>query len=1028
MKKIFLLFAFLALTLFSKPLKASHMAGGNIHVQQLDTLGTYIVYLTVYRDCNGIGLSYPILHAEQNNTILHDTLNSSNLIRVTDITGIGDSCTIQTRCNGGSFYYGIEAYLFADTIDLSGFQACEVAIYYDSYVNRLSPINGPTPPYLPFFVAANINKCMVNSTPYFLHQPTHLIGANQNLSLSYAAADTADNGDSISYELTTPLTGLGSYFTYTGQFTYLRPMTFLGFPIHTLPLPGGYHINPNTGLLQFRPTQANQVAWVAVRVKEWRKINGVSTVISQITQDLMYIVINKPQQTMPVANNLSAYDEQADLQLCSQDTFRMSLDIQDADGDSVFVRWDSLPNGANLSVTHDSNSAAQIEFTWYPGAGRVRTQPYLLNLELRDQACPIANKSYRTYRLFVHDSIPAPQVNVGPDTMLWDFSANLRVAASISNQLNRAVRWTSSGDGHFNRSDTLYPTYIPGTNDKNSCQYSLYCEVLDFGCGGPGGKWIDTLNVIRQYDSLYINAPSAYHFGDTVQLNLLQTPPVKQFLGWRTLGDGSFDDSSKVQAKYTPGSQDWANCSWTILADFQYTGCTVVSDTQHFQRLSNYDYGLAPQQALRGDTIYVEAYLTANSAGSVYWTSLGNGILGDSMASQTWYLPGTQDYANCQSYLQVREWPLGSCFGLADSFTIQKETPAWKAGLSQQLNYGDTAFLQAQPSASSTYQFGYWTSSGDGHFTDSNDANSAYILGTQDWASCVVGIYWNEIDPDCGGRTDSLALVRKSTSIDAGVDLVAYFDSSMSYQLQGWSDTANGITAYWKTLGDGTFSDTLDLNAVYTPGPNDGMSCGALLSLIEYPQGSCTNFDGIRVEIQDSAEVFFSATVDSTTFDTVFFHFQNPGARYVRLINAHGSGTTVILSPYLVAYVLSAADKQDTLVVVNGLSRSPCGPDSWFGANIHPQMRLGTGVLRPMQGVGMYPNPNKGTLKLSFTKAPSHLDRVEVFAADGKQVEVIWELKEGEMELKLKNPIPGIYMLRVLSDNSVYNRSFTVQP
>lgn len=1018
----------LALGLSAKPVKASHIAGGTIHIQQLDTLGNYIVYLNLYRDCNGIALAHPVLHAIANTTEIADTLSAVNRIRVTDITGIGDSCSAQSRCNGGTFPYGMEAHLYADTLNLGSLPVCEVTVYYDAGVSRYAPISGPPPPNQYFFITATINKCLVNSTPYFQNFVPQLIGFNKDQFMSYAAVDSQDMGDSISYDLVTPLVSLNTPITYwpNSNNTYYRPLNFLGYPNHLANWPGGFNLNPNTGLLRFRPTVLNQVTWWAVRVREWRKINGVSTVISQVTYDAMYIMINMPPQVMPTVNNLSIADEQSDVYLCSQDTFRMQFDVQDADGDSVFVKWDGLPAGSNLSVRHDSTSAAQVNFSWFPGSNRVRTQPYFLNLEFRDQACPIANRTSRSIRLFVRDSIPAPHINLGSDTVIRNFSDSLRLAANISNQLNRAIRWTSSGDGHFNRADTLYPTYIPGTNDRTSCQYSLYCEVLDFGCGGPGGKWIDTLNVIREYDSLSINPLNTIYYGDTLSLNLTQTPPVKQFLRWRTMGDGTIVDSSQVQTRYIPGPQDWASCTWGILADYQYTGCTVLSDTQYLTRSSSFNAASALQQALRGDTIFIEAHLDSSRAGSIHWSTLGDGQFGDTLASQTWYLPGTQDYSNCQSTLLVREWPFGSCLGNADSLTILKQIPSWSAGLSQQLKYGDTAYLNAQPAPTSNYQFGYWTSSGDGHFTDSNDAQSAYILGAQDWASCAVGIYWNEIDQACGGRTDSLALVRKSTTIDAGVDLMDYYTPNLSFQLNGWSDTSNGVTAYWKTLGDGTFSDTLDLNAVYTPGTQDKDDCFVLLSLIEYPQGTCTNFDGIRIDIVDTAITLLSVSLDSTTFDSVFFNFDNPYARYIYVTNSSGTGSFVRPNPNQLIYVLSANDKQGTLVKINGMARALCAPDYAFGADIHPQL-IKTGLVQSFTGISMYPNPNKGEFRLSFQDAPSLVKRVEAYAADGKQIELRWEIEGNEMLVGLTEPPPGVYMLRIVGDNRVYTQRFTVQ-
>lgn len=122
-----------------------------------------------------------------------------------------------------------------------------------------------------------------------------------------------------------------------------------------------------------------------------------------------------------------------------------------------------------------------------------------------------------------------------------------------------------------------------------------------------------------------------------------------------------------------------------------------------------------------------------------------------------------------------------------------------------------------------------WTSSGDGFFSPNDQYRSTYIRGNQDVAHGGCTLYLEVLGFDSQQTSsDSLYLTIASNPVcDAGED--AEIQQGQSYTLQGTCGFPGSIL--WTTHGDGEFSNANQLNAIYTPGPNDIASGGVLLQL-----------------------------------------------------------------------------------------------------------------------------------------------------------------------------------------------------
>ncbi|MHB1277127.1 MAG: hypothetical protein ACYC1Q_01875, partial [Bacteroidia bacterium] len=253
MKKV-LLFLFLALGfLLPEKAEASHMMGSDI-VYRCVGNGKYEVTVRVYRDCNGIPISPSDVVARCSSSTVTVSTGNQTKIGYRDITGIDANCPVQSRCAGSSFQYGVEEHVWKMTIDLSGSSCCEWTLEWQQSARNNAITTGQANQN--FFTTATLNKCVTpcNSSPDFTNPPIAIICYNQDFVFNNGALDTVDSGDSLSYELVNGLQGLNSSVTYSGNFSPVRPMTFFGFPNQNLQWPAGFHLDPLTGDLMFRPT------------------------------------------------------------------------------------------------------------------------------------------------------------------------------------------------------------------------------------------------------------------------------------------------------------------------------------------------------------------------------------------------------------------------------------------------------------------------------------------------------------------------------------------------------------------------------------------------------------------------------------------------------------------------------------------------------------------------------------------------------------------------------------------------------
>ena len=193
-----------------------------------------------------------------------------------------------------------------------------------------------------------------------------------------------------------------------------------------------------------------------------------------------------------------------------------------------------------------------------------------------------------------------------------------------------------------------------------------------------------------------------------------------------------------------------------------------------------------------------------------------------------------------------------------DNTAFGADTICWNDVVNEVWVYGDPE-VNAGPDAiiaegeshplegdAHNYEYVEWSTSGTGSFSDINILDPVYTPSAGDLAAGSVTLTLHAVaqSPCVGDSSDMMVLTMVSgTTALAGED--AAICEGVDYLLSG--SALFYYTVEWSTSGDGVFSDAGILAPTYTPGPNDVLNGGVLLTLTAF--GSSQHSDDMYLEI-----------------------------------------------------------------------------------------------------------------------------------------------------------------------------------
>ncbi len=355
-------------TLFNTSnLYATHAQGADISYQCLGG-SNYQIMVSFYRDCSGVG-------APANVTVNLSSASCGQNLNLTLFpiggTGIEVSpvcASMATTCTGGA-YPGVQEWKYSSTINLPA--ACADWVFSFTLCCRNAAINTINAPGSEnIYVEANLDNLNYpcNNSPVFSNPPVPYVCATQTYCFNHGATDA--DGDSLSYSLITPMTGVGTTVTYLPPYTSTQPLNSI--PAMTM--------NPLTGDICMTP-QLLEVTVMAVLVEEWR----AGVLIGSVIRDIQVRVINctNTVPTMTGINGTTSFSTS----VCAGSTLSFNIFSTDEDpGQILTLVWNSAIPGATFTTAGTPYPTGT--FTWTPTPGDVSSTPYCFTVTVTDDACP----------------------------------------------------------------------------------------------------------------------------------------------------------------------------------------------------------------------------------------------------------------------------------------------------------------------------------------------------------------------------------------------------------------------------------------------------------------------------------------------------------------------------------------------------------------------------------------------------------------------------------------------------------------
>ncbi len=415
-------------------------------------------------------------------------------------------------------------------------------------------------------------------------------------------------------------------------------------------------------------------------------------------------------------------------------------------GSATSATWTTSGDG-----TFDDATSLVAVYT--PGAADIAAAALTLTLSTNDPAGPCGSVSDN---VVITLDPPATAEAGNAQSVCSNVAATLSGSSVGGSAITGAwslVSQPGGGDGALSSTaQTASPSSITFTASVAG-NYTLRLTTDDPAntCGPATDDVVITILAAPTADA---GAPQTICAGGTATLAGSFTGSTG--ITWTTSGDGTFNDATLGNAVYTPGANDKSNGSVTLTVT---TGgpCASVND--------NVVITIAPDPTVDAglsQTICSSATVTLNAsfggaATGLLWTTSGDGTFDDNTDPFATYTPGPNDIINGSAILTATA--TGSCAGTTDNITITIDAAAAAdAGTPQTICLGNNVLLGASIGGSATTLI--WTTSGDGSFSNVNDANAVYTPGATDQSNGTVTLTITTDNPagPCPAGSDQVVI------------------------------------------------------------------------------------------------------------------------------------------------------------------------------------------------------------------------------------------------------------------------------
>jgi len=506
---------------------ATHIVGGGFDVQWISG-NTYQITLVVYRDCTSetefnknvyVGIYDKITHVRKDSIGIPQgtvsKINPSFAQCVTAVPGCTEKAVYTrqitlspTKYNNFNGYY------------ISWERCCRNAI--------IQNIQSPGDASMTFYAEIPSPARFINSTPKLAVNPFTVLCVD-NL-FSYNITYTDADGDSLSYELITPVNGTLTRDNPNDDQFNNRPILNPGPYIPVTWLPGfssnaeilgnpPLSIDVRSGQLNIKPSQAG-VFVVGLKVTEFR--NGVA--IGLVHLELQFLVVNCLSNTFPSVK-LFQNGNQLNVDtlfVTIPNEIKFGIDVYDSDSiDTIYVTTnvDSLEyTTVGLTTTRTVN-AATYNWSWQSHCGFNNKPLHKFTVTVKDKGCPIPKT---TQRVFFIKALPMP-THPQTDVLCIELQNNQSCIVYFGDSARYKPYfkcyniYRADGDGNFKLLDSIFDRNANAYNDFSTPNYGVtnyrYFIKVENECGFEGLS-SDTLGT---FDQLKMLPDKQYLYNVTVK-------------------------------------------------------------------------------------------------------------------------------------------------------------------------------------------------------------------------------------------------------------------------------------------------------------------------------------------------------------------------------------------------------------------------------------------------------------------------------------------------------------------------------
>ena len=244
--------------------------------------------------------------------------------------------------------------------------------------------------------------------------------------------------------------------------------------------------------------------------------------------------------------------------------------------------------------------------------------------------------------------------------------------------------------------------------------FSLHSQNFDINAGPD-------ISVCEDQMAVLSNATASGNYSDVL---------------WTSSGDGIFSNDLSINPTYSLGLNDILNGAVTLtFKGYGYTdgAAVVISDEMTVYIASNPTVFSGNDNDVNAGDSYQIVGAYASDYSYIQWTTSGDGSFDNPNIFNPIYTPSQQDYVLGSVYLTLEAYAVDPCGTPASDRMTLTFNPLPDAGDDQTICRYDCVNLnQAYAGNHSSL---YWTSTGDGVFTDTTTLNTTYCPGATDIAN-----------------------------------------------------------------------------------------------------------------------------------------------------------------------------------------------------------------------------------------------------------------------------------------------------